>query len=207
MAEGEAEEDDAAGADPVLSEVTSGIVPSAGEVLSGSVGSVRAGGSEGRGRGASSSLSAVTNAHPATAETSAVASAHAQVSPYTTTRSPLGIPSSNRSGRNTVNAPRSTADTAKSVTPTVEVGTSIIRPTSYAMAALYFLMDLRETTPKAKRVSQAGAGRRGAGPGAGRGPRQATRGPPRVPHARFTRRTSKKAVTVNFGEQPFHAQG
>ena len=28
-------------------------------------------------------------------------------------------------------------DTAKSVTPTAEVGISIIRPTSYAMAALY----------------------------------------------------------------------
>jgi hypothetical protein len=85
----------------------------------------------------------VTNAHPATAETSAVASAHAQVSTCTTTRGPLGIPSSNRSGRNTVNAPRSTADAAKSVTPTIEVGISIIRPTSYAMAALYLLRDLR----------------------------------------------------------------
>jgi hypothetical protein len=105
MAEDEAEEDDAADGIPVLSEVTSGIVPSAGEVLSGTVGSVRAGGSEGRGRGVSSSLSAVTKAHPATAETSAVASAHAQVSMCTTTRSPLGIPSSNRSGRNTASAP------------------------------------------------------------------------------------------------------
>jgi hypothetical protein len=37
MAEGEAEEDDAPNGDPVLSEVTSGIVPSAGEVLSGTV--------------------------------------------------------------------------------------------------------------------------------------------------------------------------
>jgi hypothetical protein len=46
--------------------------------------------------------------------------------------------------------------------------------------------------PKAKRVSQAGAGRHGtgAGPGAGRGPRQASRGGPRVPHARLTGRTS-----------------
>jgi hypothetical protein len=171
MAEGEAEEDDAADGVSDRSEVTSGIVPSAGEVVSGTVGSVRAGGSEGRGRGASSSLSAVTNAHPATAETSAVASAPAQVSTCTTTRSPPGIPSSNRSGRNTVNAPRSTADTARSVTPTVEVGISIIRPTSYAMAALYFLRDLRDG-PKAKRVSQAGAGRRGTG--AGRGPRPVT---------------------------------
>jgi hypothetical protein len=183
MAEGEAEEDDAPNGDPVLSEVTSGIVPSVGEVVSGTVGSVRAGGSEGRGRGASSSLSAVTNAHPATAETSAVASAPAQVSTCTTTRSPPGIPSSNRSGRNTVNAPRSTAETAKSVTPTVEVGTSIIRPTSYATWPLSIFSGTSETAPKAKRVSQAGAGRRGTG--AGRGPRQATRGPPQVPHARL----------------------
>jgi hypothetical protein len=196
MVEGEAEEDDAADADPVLSEVTSGIVPSAGEVVSGTVGSVRAGGSEGRGRGASSSLSAVTNAHPATAETSAVASAHAQVSTCTTTRSPLGIPSSNRSGRNTVNAPRSTAETAKSVTPTVEVGISIIRPRSYATWPLSIFSGTSETAPKAKRVSQAGAGRRGTG--AGRGPRQASRGPPRVPHARFTGRTSKNAVWTKF---------
>jgi hypothetical protein len=152
MAEGEAEEDDAAVGVPDRSEVTSGIVPSAGEVLSGTVGSVRAGGSEGRGRGSSSSLSAVTKAHPVTAETNAVASAHAQVSTRTTTRSPLGIPSSKRSGRNTVNAPRSTADTAKSATPTAEVGISIIRPTSYAMAAFYFLRDFRDS-PKAKGVS------------------------------------------------------
>jgi hypothetical protein len=177
MAEDEAEEDDAADGVPVLSEVSSGIVPSAGEVLSGTVGSVRAGGSEGRVRGASSSLSAVTNAHPATAETSAVASAHAQVSTCTTTRSPLGIPSSNRSGRNTVNAPRSTADTAKSVTPTVEVGISIIRPTHPTPWPLSIFSGTSETAPKAKRVSQAGAGRRGtgSGPGAGRGPRQASR--------------------------------
>ena len=137
MAEGEAEEDDAALGDPVLSEVNSGIVPSAEEVVSGTGGSVRAGSPEGRESGASSNLSAVTNAHPATAETNAVASAHAQVSPYTTTRSPLEVPSWSRSGRNTANAPRSTVDTAKSVTPTAEVGISIIRPTSYAMAALY----------------------------------------------------------------------
>jgi hypothetical protein len=156
MAEDEAEEDDAAVGLPDRSEVTSGIVPSAGEVLSGTVGSVRAGGSEGRGRGASSSLSAVTNAHPVTAETSAVASAHTQVSTCTTTRGPLGISSSNRSGRNTVNTPRSTADTAKSATPTVEVSVSIIRPHPSNilrhMAALYFLRDLRDG-PKAKRVS------------------------------------------------------
>jgi broad specificity polyphosphatase/5'/3'-nucleotidase SurE len=81
MAEGEAEEDDAADGDPVLSEVNSGIVPSAEEVVSGTVGSVRAGSPEGRESGASSNLSAVTNAHPATAETNALASAHAQVSP------------------------------------------------------------------------------------------------------------------------------
>ena len=147
MAEGEAEEDDAALGDPVLSVVNSGIVPSAEEVVSGTggsvragsvrAGSVRAGSPEGRESGASSNLSAVTNAHPATAETNAVASAHAQVSPYTTTRSPLAVPSWSRSGRNTANAPRSTVDTAKSVTPTAEVGISIIRPTSYAMAALY----------------------------------------------------------------------
>jgi len=138
MAEGEAEEDDVALGDPVRSEVTSGIVPSAEEVVSETVGSVRAGGPEGRESGASSSLSAVTNAHPATAETNALASALAKVNPYTDTRSPLGVLSSSRSGRNTANAPRSTADTAKSVTPTADVSISIIRPTSYAMAALYF---------------------------------------------------------------------
>jgi len=137
MAEGEAEEDDAALGDPVLSEVTSGSVPSAEEVVSGTVGSVRAGGSERRESGASSSLSAVTNAHPATAETNAVASAHAQVNTSTTSRRYRGIPSWSRSGRNTTNAPRSTADTAKSITPTAEVSVSIIHPTSYAMAALY----------------------------------------------------------------------
>jgi hypothetical protein len=95
----------------------------------------------------------VTNAHPATAETSAVASAPAQVSMCTTTRSPLGIPSSNRSGRNTVNAPRSTADATKSVTPTVEVGISFIRPTSYAMATLYFLRNLRDGSQGEQGVS------------------------------------------------------
>jgi hypothetical protein len=45
---------------------------------------VRANSSAGRGSGATSSLSAVTNAHPATAETNAVASALAQVSTSTT---------------------------------------------------------------------------------------------------------------------------
>src|SRR5215203_2076619 len=138
MTEGEAEEDDAALGDPVRSEVTSGIVPSA-EVVSGTIGSVRAGSPKGRESGASSNLSAVTNAHPATAETNALASAHAQVSLYTNTRSSLDIPSSSsRSGRNTANAPRSTADATKSVTPTAEVSISIIRPTSYDMATLYF---------------------------------------------------------------------
>ena len=137
MADGEAEEDDAALGDPVLSEVNSGIVPSAEEVASGTAGSVRAGSSAGRGSGASSTLSAVTNAHPATNETNAVATAHAQVSPYTNSRSHRGVPSWSRSGRNTTNAPRSTVDTTKSVTPTAEVGISIIRPTSYAMAALW----------------------------------------------------------------------
>jgi hypothetical protein len=136
MAEGEAEEDDAALGDPVLAEVNSGIVPSAEEVVSGAVGSVRAGSPEWRGSGASSSLSAVTNAHPATAETNALASALAQVSPYTNTRRHRGVPSWSRSGRNTANAPSSTANATKSVTPTAEVGISIIRPTSYAMAAL-----------------------------------------------------------------------
>jgi hypothetical protein len=138
MAEGEAEEDDAALGDPVRSEVNSGIVPSAEEVVSGTVGSVRAGSPAGRGSGASSSLSAVTNAHPATAETNAVASTHAQVSTFTNTRSHRGVPSWSRSGRNTTSAPRSTADATKSVAPTAEVSISIIRPTSYAMAALYF---------------------------------------------------------------------
>ena len=147
MTEGEAEEDDAALGDPVLSEGNSGIVPSAEEVVSGIVGSVRAGGPEGRESGASSNLSAVTNAHPATAENNAVASAHVQVSPYTNTRSPLGVPSWSRSGRNTANIPRSTVDTAKSVTPTAEVGISINRPTSYAMAALYFRRMLLPRTP------------------------------------------------------------
>ena len=158
MAEGEAEEDDAADGVPDRSEVNSGIVPSAEEVVSGTVGSVRAGSPEGRESGASSNLSAVTNAHPATAETNAVASTHAQVSPYTNTRSRLGVPSSSRSGRNTANAPRSTVDTAKSVTPTAEVGISIIRPTSYAMAALYFRRMPLPRTPvnRSRRASSQG---------------------------------------------------
>ena len=134
MAEGEAEEDDAALGDPVRSEVNSRIVPSAEEVASGTVGSVCAGSPEGRGSGASSSLSAVANAHPVTTETSAAARKHAPVS--TSTRGLRGIPSWSRSGRNTANAPRSTADTAKSVTPTAEVSISVICPTSYAMGAL-----------------------------------------------------------------------
>ena len=129
MAEGEAEEDDAALGDPVRS---------VEGVASRTVGSVRAGGSEGRGSGAWSSLSAVINAHPATAETNALASADDQVSPYTNTRSARGVPSSwSRSGSNTANAPSSTANATKSVTPSAEVGISIISPTSYAMATLY----------------------------------------------------------------------
>jgi hypothetical protein len=84
MVEGEAEEEDAGLGDPVLAEVNSGIATSAGEVVSGTVASVRANSSAGRGSGATSSLSAVTNAHPATAETNAVASALAQVSTSTT---------------------------------------------------------------------------------------------------------------------------
>ena len=47
MADGEAEEDDAALGDPVRSEVNSRIVPSAEEVASGTVGSVCAGSPEG----------------------------------------------------------------------------------------------------------------------------------------------------------------
>jgi hypothetical protein len=153
MADGEAEEDDAALGDPVRSEVNSRIVPSAEEVASGTVGSVCAGSPEGRGSGASSSLSAVANAHPATAETSAAASTHAPLSTSTRTRSLRGIPTSSRSSRNTANAPRSTADTAKSITPTAEVSISVIRPTSYAMAALYLELPgwgelLRTTLPK-----------------------------------------------------------
>jgi hypothetical protein len=83
MVEGEAEEEDAALGDPVLTEVNSGIATSA-EIVSGTVASVRANSSAGRGSGATSSLSAVTNAHPATAETNALASALAQVSTSTT---------------------------------------------------------------------------------------------------------------------------
>jgi hypothetical protein len=93
VAEGEAEEDDAALGVSDRPEVNSRIVPSAEEVVSGTAGSVRIGVPEGWGSGASSNLSAVTKAHPATAETTAVASAHVQVSPYTNTRSPLGVPS------------------------------------------------------------------------------------------------------------------
>jgi len=68
VAEGEAEEDDAAVGVPDRAEVNSGIVPSAEEVVLGTGGSVRIGVPEGWGSGASSDLSAVTNAHPATAD-------------------------------------------------------------------------------------------------------------------------------------------
>jgi hypothetical protein len=140
VAEGEAEEDDAADGVPVRAEVGSGLFPSA-EVVSGSAGPVRAGsGSDELGRGAWSGSSAVANVNPPTAEITAAASAHAGASTTTTTpRSHPRIRCWRRSHRSTANAPRSMASTAKSTTSTTAVMICIIRPTSYATGALYFV--------------------------------------------------------------------
>jgi hypothetical protein len=110
VAEGEAEAEEVGAADgyAVRSEAVCELVSS--EVISAPAGAVRAGGSDGPTSGWPGS-SAVTNANVATADISAVVSAHAGASRATsTTRIHARIRPSRRSHRSTANAHRSKAN-------------------------------------------------------------------------------------------------